>query len=99
CPPLLSPLPYTTLFRSRRGAPAALLPHPQTMNEAPRKVARACAPDVPVPSVPHSVSKVPQLLGRAKRVSLYFGSRTDSRSPSPRSEEHTSELQSRENLV
>src|SRR5690606_42076581 len=95
-PPLL---PYTTLFRSA--------PHPPA--QSPRAPAR-CTSGTPA-CTPQEAQSHPQLLRAAPAAPdalAQYGqqagpaaanppSATDA--PPPRSEEHTSELQSRENLV
>src|SRR5690606_41823777 len=79
-----TPLPYTTLFRSR---------HRVGSRRRLSGKARPCWPGLFAPGMPHAVGAWPQRdapgrdLGRPKP------------SDQARSEEHTSELQSRENLV
>src|SRR5690606_41827357 len=90
-PPLRSTLfPYTTLFRSWRHLSANSLTHRQAPGTCPRSPRRETlvSPGHQYPGAPwrelRSCRRSPDL-GRHRRT--------------PRSEEHTSELQSRENLV
>src|SRR5207253_1938568 len=82
-PPRPTLFPYTTLFRSSRNAATAL----------PSALSSGSAPDASAHTTPAQLSwRVPMLTPPASSV-------TASRSPPTRSEEHTSELQSRGHLV
>src|SRR5690606_41350429 len=91
--------PYTTLFRSRpRHRPTARLLLPPS--PAPRLVvshARDPRPTTPA-RVPHLRAHHLALVATALRVGVIRGRRRQRDDPPPRSEEHTSELQSRENI-
>src|SRR3712207_7086532 len=87
-PPRSTLFPYTTLFRSRRRGPASA----------------ACAPSRRRrPGVgPGGVGRGPDGTGRARSScspSALLGTGAAGGRPPPRSEEHTSELQSRPYLV
>src|SRR5690606_40519326 len=85
-PPSSTLFPYTTLFRSGRGSRASAGP--------PRSPpARAGGAPAPPPEAPWRAAWCcrPSFPGRGRGAGR--------RPPTPRSEEHTSELQSRENLV
>src|SRR5690606_41351442 len=86
-PPSPTPFPYTTLFRSSHRSlwPTSTLPQPPR----PEFLASRCT-KAPTPHPP---------LQQSRKVPLRSPRRPSSRSPDVRSEEHTSELQSRENLV
>src|SRR5690606_39873622 len=88
CPIRSTPFPYTTLFRSRLHSCCVLLPLGSSRpgDCAPRGGDRGCHRAVDVRSV-RAGARTP---GSARRASDHGG---------PRSEEHTSELQSRVNLV
>src|SRR5690606_39616920 len=90
-PPPSTLFPYTTLFRSRTGQPrSSVAPSFQPLPGAPRRHLQH--------SVPRRRSRHPRPLAtrprRPRRCPRTTGARL-----LPRSEEHTSELQSRENLV
>src|SRR5207253_10293243 len=87
-PPLTTPFPYTTLFRSRRGEG----PPPPEQGHAPaaRAGARRRRADRADGSRPR-----PPRVGPSPRAR----SRGPARAERRRSEEHTSELQSRGHLV
>src|SRR3712207_7381531 len=83
-PPRTTPLPDTTLFRSPRRSPQ---PPPRA---APAAANRRRAPASPAPT-PHRQAPAPSARGSAAPVHPPARTR--------RSEEHTSELQSRQYLV
>src|SRR5690606_42121100 len=93
-PPTISPLfPYTTLFRSRADPPGQCgviprrpAPRPRPRTRPRRSFRRPCD------TRPSSVARI-RLPLRSACSELRVASRAN------RSEEHTSELQSRENLV
>src|SRR5690606_39636074 len=90
----IRPVPYTTLFRSWVGREASC-PHPRLL---PRHLARVRHPDREGgPHVLRDAEERPRgFLGAEGRCLAAV----DLQQPGPhRSEEHTSELQSRENLV
>src|SRR5690606_41711345 len=94
-PPISTLSPYTTLFRSSRPArhpcwrpdPCS----PRTLSTARLQIAYARDRS---PRRPHHRPVASR--GAARGASARLRART---APAPRSEEHTSELQSRENLV
>src|SRR5690606_41488524 len=94
-PPAPTPFPSTTLFRSREAAAPT-----------PREREPAAPPAPPALRVARAGPRVPRH-GPARRASLHRSPLSRLRAPVGhrvprqlvRSEEHTSELQSRENLV
>src|SRR5690606_39416086 len=86
-PPRPPPSPYTTLFRSDRSPHCTAACHPAVRS----RTALACAPvrSSAKTTAPSVVIPRPRVAARATLV----------RRPAMRSEEHTSELQSREKLV
>src|SRR5690606_40263382 len=87
--------PYTTLFRSRSNT--------RSSSCWPRSMIDPCSSSSFSPNLsPWERTPFPTLLrerGRACLVSSSWFELEETSSPIPRSEEHTSELQSRENLV
>src|SRR5690606_39986494 len=84
-PPSATLFPYPTLFRSGR--------HPAQPRGLPRLAAQGEAGTTPQAATPGTAGRAPQ--GRRSRP----GTGADAAAGDQRSEEHTSELQSRENLV
>src|SRR5690606_42153334 len=97
-PPPASPLfPYTTLFRSRRRSSERLPPAQLPAREVDMtRHERSPAPDAPARSYPEVPPPGGKGGGGAATRAAGRGGRA---TPTHRSEEHTSELQSRENLV
>src|SRR5690606_42007776 len=92
-PPRSTPFPYTTLFRSRCQSSGTLtVANPTELGPRPR--GRPSARDSPhFPPARHDAVRPARSVGCP-------GAAMPGRSqPADRSEEHTSELQSRENLV
>src|SRR5690606_41815457 len=88
-------LPYTTLFRSENLPP---LRHPRayhrdTLPERPQQI-RSTVPEHTA-AILQGLKELVRLTGGVKTSSVSCGKQN----PLHRSEEHTSELQSRENLV
>src|SRR5690606_41711460 len=98
-PPAPTLLPYTTLFRSRRRRHDRGVGRPRTLREAcePQRVESGVAhPERPEdPALEEAVER----LARDALDDLAKEDRAEIAVDGLRSEEHTSELQSRENLV
>src|SRR3712207_8125215 len=89
-PPRSTLFPYTTLFRSRELG---------SLYEANSARAPAALPDLPIQYADFAVWQRDRLRGELlERQLAYWKLRLGDR-PAPRSEEHTSELQSRQYLV
>src|SRR5207302_7400519 len=84
-------LPYTTLFRSLRARPASSTPVPRPAQRAPPPPNSAAASAAAEVVLPMPISPT-----QSRSISGTTASNPD---PTARSEEHTSELQSREKLV
>src|SRR5690606_40010093 len=98
-PPTPTPFPYTTLFRSsNRRRPAA--PKRGAVSRPPGRFAREHREPVADP-LAGTVDDTDgtQSPSPATQVASELARRVITRNESPRSEEHTSQLQSRENLV
>src|SRR5690606_40077510 len=92
-------LPYTTLFRSTSDKIIKLEEHRTNRGDGLSPVEQAAFREIArqLDSVVHREPDEPQ--APEEPVSVADETRTDALTPDPRSEEHTSELQSRENLV
>src|SRR5207302_3807076 len=96
-PPRSPPFPYTTLFRSTLAADEAYAPEPG------RDAAQSCVPEETFAAAPRDPAEA-ILVKYLSRRFLIAAEATERMVGAPRqilhrSEEHTSELQSRENLV
>src|SRR3712207_8112176 len=88
-PPRSTLFPYTTLFRSRPLRPPGTVPLPRTQHPAVVRRVAACARNSPPGEV----------VCRRGRPAIHDTNNKPCREAFPRSEEHTSELQSRQYLV
>src|SRR5690606_41634778 len=95
-PPRPTLFPYTTLFRSTSSAASSTTPPPRATRPWPAPTADPAATSSPTSRVGPG-GAAPRSRRRSWPGSSPVGSPTVP--PQPRSEEHTSELQSRENLV
>src|SRR5690606_42040532 len=94
-PPVPTLSPYTTLFRSLSGQ--RYCPEPPRAGPSPRLKPEGRATALGCPALGLLLSTLPEG-GRSPHRGAALTSCAGAR-PAPRSEEHTSELQSRENLV
>src|SRR5690606_40631947 len=98
-PPSSPPLPYTTLFRSKSGMPC---PPPGCGRLAAFALAAACGAAAALPAAAQRAPETPIALPAAGRdrglENCAYALGRLFAPPRIRSEEHTSELQSRENL-
>src|SRR5699024_12132223 len=93
-PPHSPPLPYTTLFRSEA---EAVIVRPATTARIVAKATAAIIPSSTVPPSSYAKSGAAEFWPPGAFAMVSGPTRTAA--PKPRSEEHTSELQSRFDLV
>src|SRR5690606_41630114 len=98
-PPRSPPLPYTTLFRALKGgASRRRLFSFADLRDSACFVWRDRRPCATPPFASATVVSADPTLSSRNTVRRYLGKRSRGLSMASRSEEHTSELQSRENL-